>query len=222
MSDVSLRGAPLVRKLLAEGTGTALLLMMVVGSGIMAERLSGGNVAVALLANSLATGLGLYVLITLFGPVSGAHFNPLVSLAAALDKKVDRYTLLAYVLVQCIAAIVGVLAAHAMFALPLLQTSAHARSGMSQWFAEFIATAGLLLVIGVGVKRAASQVPALVACYIASAYWFTASTSFANPAVTIARALSDTFAGIYPLDVPGFLVAQLAGALSGWWLAKKL
>ena len=212
------------QRLLAEALGTALLLAIVVGSGIMGEQLAGGNTAIALLANSLATGAGLFVLIVLFGPVSGAHFNPAVSLVAALNRELPRTDLLFFVLAQLIGAIAGVWIAHAMFGLDLLQTSAKIRSGGAQWWAEFVATFGLVLTIAGATRKQQplALVAAMVALYITAAYWFTASTSFANPAVTIARAMTATFAGIRPLDVPGFIVAQCVGALSAAVCANLL
>jgi glycerol uptake facilitator-like aquaporin len=200
------------RRVVAEGLGTAFLLAVVVGSGIMAERLAGGNVALALLANALATGAGLAALILTFGPLSGAHFNPAVTLSEAWQGKLPRVHVLPYIAAQCAGAVAGVLMAHAMFALPLLAASQHVRAGPAQWFSEFLATFGLLaVIIGCSRSRPAST-PFAVAAYITAAYWFTASTSFANPAVTLARMLTDTFAGIRPADVPGFVLAQLAGA----------
>lgn len=195
----------------AEFIGTALLLTTVVGSGIMGERLADGNTAVALLANSIATGCMLYVLITLFGPLSGAHFNPLVSLRACLQKQLGAKSFAAYLSAQLLGAIAGVVLAHAMFELPLIQQSQHVRSGYGQWIAEAMATFGLLLVIGLGERFKREQIAALVASYITAAYWFTASTSFANPIVTVARALTDTFAGIAPSSVLWFVTAQVAG-----------
>jgi glycerol uptake facilitator-like aquaporin len=209
------------RKLAAEFLGAALLLAIVVGSGIMAERLAGGNVAIALLANTLATGAGLFALILLFGPVSGAHFNPVVTMAALFFGQLDRRTALLYVGVQVIGAFAGVAAAHGMFDMTLFSASQHVRTGLPQWWSEAIATFGLLGVI-IGCSRTQPErTPAAVACYIMAAYWFTASTSFANPAVTLARAASDSFSGIRPQDIPGFIVAQLLGAacaavLFGW------
>jgi glycerol uptake facilitator-like aquaporin len=192
--------------------GTAILLAMVVGSGIMGERLAGGNVAVALLANTLATGAGLVALILTFGPISGAHFNPAVTLADAAAKGLPWREVPAYVLAQGAGAFAGVAAANVMFELPVFSASTHVRAGHAQWFSEFIATFGLLAVIWGCSRRRSSAVPFAVGAYITSAYWFTASTSFANPAVTLARAATDTFAGIRPGDVPGFIAAQLAGA----------
>jgi glycerol uptake facilitator-like aquaporin len=198
----------LTRRLAAEGLGTALLLVAVVGSGIMAERLSGGNAALALLANSLATGGALVALIVTFGPISGAHFNPAVSVALAARGELKWAAALAYVAVQFAAAILGVLAAHAMFGLPLLEWSQKARPGLGQMWGEFIATFGLLAIVISCVASASRAVPYAVAAYITGAYWFTSSTSFANPAVTVARTFTDTFAGIGRGDVPGFLLAQ--------------
>lgn len=205
---------PLSRRLFAEALGTALLLATVVGSGIMAEKLSGGNVAIALLGNTLPTGAILVVLILIFGPLSGAHFNPAVSLAFALRGEFDWRDLAPYIAVQIAGGVAGVFAAHAMFDLPILQFSTHVRSGPPQWFAESIATFGLLLTILGCVAKAPQAVPVAVGLYITAAYWFTASTSFANPAVTIARALSDTFAGIAPAGVVAFIAAQVVGMLT--------
>lgn len=202
----------LSRKLAAEAIGTMLLLTAVVGSGIMAERLAGGNVALALLANALATGAALVVLITLFAPLSGAHFNPAVTLYFALRRDIAWPGALAYVLVQTVAAVAGVWLAHAMFALPVLEISTHLRDGPAQWLAEFTATFGLILTIAGGIRFASAAIPMLVGLYITAAYWFTASTAFANPAVTLARALTQSFAGIAPHSVPGFLAAQLLAA----------
>ena len=200
------------RRACAEALGTALLLAAVVGSGIMAERLSGGNVAIALLANTLATVGGLYVLIETFGPVSGAHFNPAVSLVMALRRELPWSALWAYTLAQLAGAACGAWLAHAMFDLPILQWSTHVRAGGGQWIAEATATAGLLLVI---LRAPAGRAAAMVAAYIGAGYWFTASTSFANPAAAFGRMLSDSFAGIAPASVPGFVAAQMAGALAG-------
>ena len=205
--------APLPRRLLAEGLGTALLLACVVGSGIMGVQLAAGNDAIALLANAAATAGALYVLIVVLGPVSGAHFNPAVSVAMRLRGELGGRDLLAYVLVQIAGAVAGVLLAHAMFDLALLQPGTRVRTGASQWLSEGVATFGLLLTILLGARHRPAAVPALVACWIFAAYWFTASTSFANPAVTLARALTQTFAGIRPVDVGGFVVAQLLGAV---------
>ena len=207
------------RRLLAEGLGTLGLLVTVIGSGIMAERLAGGNAAVALLANTLATVGGLYVLIEVFGPVSGAHFNPAVSAVMAWRGALPLVLLLPYVAVQLAGAAGGAWLAHAMFELPILQWSAKVRSGPAQWLAEVVATAGLLLVI---LRAAPSRVAAMVAAYIGAAYWFTASTSFANPAAAFGRMFSDSFAGISAADVPGFVVAQLVGAALGVVIHRAL
>jgi glycerol uptake facilitator-like aquaporin len=213
---------PLPERLLAEALGTALLLATVVGSGIMGTRLSAGNDGLALLANAAATAGALYALITVLGPTSGAHFNPAVSVVARLRGELDTRALLAFVAVQVVAAIAGVLLAHAMFGEPLWQPGTHARTGAAQWLSEGVATFGLVLVIRLGVRHRAAQVPALVAAWIFAAYWFTASTSFANPAVTLARSLTQSFAGIRPKDVAGFVAAQFAGALLGSWIAGRL
>lgn len=202
----------LSHRLLAEGLGTALLLAIVIGSGVMAERLAGGNVAIALLGNTVATVWGLYFLIHTFGPSSGAHFNPAVSLVMALRRELPWPDLVPYVAVQLLGAACGAWLAHAMFELPILQWSAKLRTGPSQWLAEAVATAGLLLVI---LRASEGRAPSLVAAYIGAAYWFTASTSFANPAAAFGRMFSDTFAGIAPSSVIGFVVAQLAGAMAG-------
>jgi glycerol uptake facilitator-like aquaporin len=210
-------------RLAAEALGTALLLAIVIGSGIMGERLAGGNVAIALLGNTLATGTGLVVLITVFGPISGAHLNPAVTLAFALRREIAWPLALAYVAVQVVAGIVGVWLAHAMFAEPILQVSTRLRPGPSQGVAEFVATFGLVGAILGSLRFRPDATPWVVGLYITAAYWFTASTSFANPAVTIARSLSDTFAGIAPVSAPLFIAAQLLGALTatvafGWLL----
>ncbi len=197
------------RKLLGEALGTLLLLAVVIGSGIMAERLSAGNVAIALLANALATVGGLYVLIEVFGPVSGAHFNPAVSLVMALRGELGWPLLTPYVLAQLGGALIGAWLAHAMFDLEIVQTSAKLRNGTGLWIAEGVATAGLLLVI---LRAPAARVAAMVACYIGAAYWFTASTSFANPAAVFGRMFSDSFAGIAPASAPAFVAAELVGA----------
>jgi glycerol uptake facilitator-like aquaporin len=199
----------LSQRLAAEGLGTALLLAVVIGSGIMGERLAGGNVAIALLANTLATVGGLYVLIEVFGPISGAHFNPAVSLVMAFRGALPKTLLVPYVLAQLLGAMLGAWLAHAMFDLSLLQFAAKVRSGTGQWIAEAVATFGLLLVI---LRAPPSRVAAMVAAYIGAAYWFTASTSFANPAAAFGRMFSDSFAGIAPGSVPAFVLAQLAGA----------
>lgn len=200
-----------MQKLLAEGLGTAFLLIGVVGSGIMGAALADGNTAVALLANAIATGCILYALITTLGPVSGAHFNPAVTLAFFLRGEIAAKDALFYSIVQILGAILGVWAAHLMFELSILQISTTDRTGVSQWFSEIIATFGLLLVIFGGLHHRGDAVPTLVAVYITGAYWFTSSTSFANPAVTIARGLSDTFAGINPAHIPMFIVMQIVG-----------
>jgi glycerol uptake facilitator-like aquaporin len=211
----------IARRALAEFIGTAFLLAAVVGSGIMAQRLAGGNAALALLCNTLATGAILIVIILVFGPVSGAHFNPAVSIAFALRGELPWRTMTLYIAVQVAGAIAGVWAAHLMFELPVWQFSAHVRSGPGQWLAEAIATFGLLLTI-FGLSRTPAAIPYAVGLYITSAYWFTASTSFANPAVTIARSLSDTFAGIAPHGVPAFLAAQGIGMLAALLVSKYL
>ncbi len=217
MSDLSLS-----RRVAAEALGTALLLATVVGSGIMAERLAGGNVAIALLANTLATGAALVALILTFGPVSGAHFNPAVTLACASRGAFSWRHVPAYVAAQVAGAFGGVATAHVMFGEALFSASQHVRSGPAQLVSEFVATFGLLAVIwGVSQHRSES-VPVAVGAYITAAYWFTASTSFANPAVTLARSASDTFAGIRPIDAPGFIVAQLLGALAATQLFRWL
>lgn len=200
------------RRIVAEAVGTALLLAAVVGSGIMGERLSSGNVAIALLANTLATGAMLVALILTFGPVSGAHFNPVVTLADAWQRGIEWRHVPGYIGAQCAGAFSGVAAAHVMFGAPIFTASRHARSGGAQIFSEFIATFGLLAVIWGCVRFRSAAVPFAVGAYIVGAYWFTSSTSFANPAVTLARSMTDTFSGIRSADVPGFILAQLAGA----------
>jgi glycerol uptake facilitator-like aquaporin len=212
----------LARRMAAEAVGTAFLLAAVVGSGIMAERLAGGNVAVALLANTLATGAVLVALILTFGPISGAHFNPAVTLADASQGGLRWSDVPAYLVAQIVGAFAGVAAAHVMFEAPLFFASRHVRAGGAQMFSEFVATFGLLAVIWGCARRRASAVPFAVAAYITAAYWFTASTSFANPAVTLARGASDTFAGIRPADVPAFIVAQLLGAAAATALFRWL
>jgi len=207
-------------RLASEGIGSLLLAATVIGSGVMAERLAAGNLAVALLANTAATVAVLATLIGLLGPVSGAHFNPAVSLIQAIRNVLPLRDAGAYALVQVLGCCFGAVLAHAMFELPLLQVSAHVRTGSAQWLAEGVATFGLLLVI-LGHRRAADA-PWMVAAWIGAAYWFTASTSFANPAITIARSLSDTFAGIRPADVPAFIAAQLIGAVLALQTAKLL
>jgi glycerol uptake facilitator-like aquaporin len=202
----------LARRIVSEGLGTAFLLAVVVGSGIMAERLAGGNVALALMANAIATGAGLIALILMFGTISGAHFNPVVTLSEAWQKNLPATEVLPYIGAQIVGAFAGVAAAHLMFGDPVFFASQHVRTGGAQWWSEFVATFGLIAVI-IGCSRSRPSVtPFAVAAYITSAYWFTSSTSFANPAVTLARSASDTFAGIRPGDAPGFIVAQLLGA----------
>jgi glycerol uptake facilitator-like aquaporin len=203
------------KRYFAELVGTAALLCAVIGSGIMAEQLAGGNVAIALLANTLATVFALYVLIETMGPISGAHFNPVVSLVLALRKDLGRHHLLGYVLAQLMGAALGAWLAHAMFELEIFQWSTKVRTGSAQWFAEAVATGGLLFVI---LRSPQGKASSIVACYIGAAYWFTASTSFANPAAAFGRMFSNTFAGISPADVPSFVIAQLVGGLLGWAL----
>ncbi|WP_265922585.1 aquaporin [Cupriavidus nantongensis] len=215
----------LARRLVAEGLGTALLVAIVVGSGIRAERLAAGDTALALLANSLATGAGLVALLVSLGPVSGGHFNPVVSLSALVQGTLAPRDALRYVLVQLAGGVCGVLAAHAMFGEPALAWSAQSRTGASMWWSEFVATFGLVGV-GIGTLRSRPQlVPFVVAGYITAGYWFTSSTSFANPALTLACALTDTFTGIRPQDVPGFVLAQIGGGLAATllfhWLCRK-
>jgi glycerol uptake facilitator-like aquaporin len=206
----------------AEAIGTAFLLAIVVGSGIMGERLAQRNMAVALLANSIATGAGLYALISIFGPVSGAHFNPVVSGVSVWDGRLARYHGIVYMLAQVSGAFAGVAAAHLMFGLPIIQVSANIRPTIGEGFGEFIATFGLVLVIFLALRYRVEAIPMLVAAFITSAYWFTSSTSFANPAVTLARAMTDTFAGISPSSVPLFILGQISGAVAaalfGRWL----
>jgi glycerol uptake facilitator-like aquaporin len=227
LAEISPERYGVLKRLAAEGFGTALLLAIVIGSGIMGERLAGGNVAIALLGNTLATGAGLVVLITVLGPISGAHFNPAVTLVDALRRQIGWGLAGGYVAVQVTGGVAGVWAAHAMFAEPILQISAKLRDGPSQAFAEFVATFGLIAAILGSVRFKPEATPTIVGLYITSAYWFTASTSFANPAVTVARALSDTFAGIAPSSAPAFIAAQLAGAIAasaacGWLLKPDL
>jgi glycerol uptake facilitator-like aquaporin len=222
-SNVAPSLAPsLAQRATAECLGTAFLLATVVGSGIMAAKLAGGNGAVALLCNTLPTGAILAVLILAFGPVSGAHFNPVVSVALVLRRELPANVAAVYVVAQILGGVLGVLAAHAMFELPLWQLSMTVRSGPGQWFAESVATFGLLLTIFGVSARSPGAIPYAVGLYITAAYWFTASTSFANPAVTIARALSDTYAGIAPAGVAAFIAAQLAGAAIAVPLARWL
>jgi glycerol uptake facilitator-like aquaporin len=210
------------RAVVAEALGSLLLFATVIGSGIMAEQLSGGNVAVALLGNTLATGAMLFVLITTLGPISGAHFNPAVSLVFRLRGEIRTSLLLAYVVAQFAGGIAGVWTAHLMFDLPILQFSEKARTGLGQWTGEFVATFGLLLTILGTLNARKDWVPASVALYIVAAYWFTSSTSFANPAITVARSFSNSFAGIAPADVAGFVVAQLAGAIAAFAVGRYL
>ena len=220
------RSPDLARRVVAEFVATAFLLATVVGSGVMAERLAGGNVAVALLANTLATGGSLLALILAFGPISGAHMNPAVTLADAAMGGLRRRDVLPYVAAQVAGAYFGVAVAHAMFELPVFTASHHVRAGAAQFLSEFVASFGLLATIWGVARRRAAAVPFAVAAYIVAAYWFTASTSFANPAVTLARAASDTFAGIRPADAPAFIIAQLLGAFAATllfrWLAPAL
>jgi glycerol uptake facilitator-like aquaporin len=216
----------LPRRLAAEALGTALLVATVVGSGIMAESLT-KDVALALLGNTIATGAMLVVLITILGPISGAHFNPAVSLVFALKRDLSSRDAALYVVAQVAGGIVGTMVAHLMFALPLLDQSMKARTGGAQWFAEWVATFGLVTTILAGIRFERAAVPWLVGLYITAAYWFTASTSFANPAVAIARSLTNTFSGIRPIDLPGFIAAQLLGAvcalaLIGWLLRESV
>ena len=218
--------ATLQGRFVAEFLGTAFLLAAVVGSGIMGDRLSGGNVAIALLANTIATGAALVALILAFGPISGAHFNPAVTLADAWQRGLPWRDVPAYLIAQILGAFAGVAAAHLMFVEPLFSASQHARSGGAQLFSEFVATFGLLSVIWGCVRVRSSAVPFAVGAYITAAYWFTASTSFANPAVTLARAATNTFSGIRPVDAPGFIAAQLVGAFAATaifrWLVPSL
>ena len=212
------------RQLAAEAVGTMVLLATVIGSGIMAERLAGGNVAVALLGNTIPTGAILYVLITIFGPVSGAHFNPAVTLAFAIRRQITARRALIFIVMQVGGGVCGAMLAHLMFEMPLLQLSQNVRTGGAQWLSEFVATFGLLMVIFGGLRWRPESIPMLVGLYITAAYWFTASTSFANPAVTIARSLTDSFSGIMPAHAPGFIIAQLAAACIapvalGWMFA---
>ena len=209
-----------MRRLLAEGLGSLLLTATVIGSGIMAERLANGNLAVALIANTGATVAVLATLIALLGPVSGAHFNPAVSLVQAFRRVLTWREASAYVLIQIVGCCSGALLAHAMFDLPLIQASLHARTGVPQWLGEVVATFGLLIIV-LGARRS-EDTPWMVAAWIGAAYWFTSSTSFANPAITIARSLSDTFAGIAPSHVPGFIAAQILGALAAIPVASLL
>jgi glycerol uptake facilitator-like aquaporin len=215
-------GPPLGRRIAAEGLGAFFLFACVIGSGIMAEHLSGGNDAAALLANTLATGAMLFVLITIFGPISGAHMNPAVSLVAASRGELAWVDAAAYIAAQLAFGILGAWAAHLMFDLPMLQVSVKARTGLGQWAGELVATFGLILTILGSVRFRREWVAPAVALYITAAYWFTSSTSFANPAITVARSLSNTFAGIAPRDVPLFIVAQLIGAFAAALVARQL
>jgi glycerol uptake facilitator-like aquaporin len=213
------------KRLAAEALGSGLLVAVVIGSGVMAERLAQGNIALALLANAVATGAALVVLITVFGPISGAHFNPVVSLAFALRRELSWRLALLYVAAQTAGACLGAIVAHAMFALPLVQVSTHARDGLAQAFSEGVATFGLILTIFGFLRFRPHDTAVAVGLYITAAYWFTASTAFANPAVTVARMLSDTFAGIAPASAPAFIVAQIAGmavalGLTHWLLTE--
>ncbi|MDA0241277.1 MAG: aquaporin family protein [Proteobacteria bacterium] len=216
----------LPRRLAAEGLGTAFLLATVVGSGIMGEQLSGGNIAIALLANAIATGAILVVLILIFGPISGAHFNPAVTLSFALQRKISVGHSILYVLVQCIAGLAGVAVAHLMFDLPILQFSTHHRTGVGNWSGEFVATFGLVATILGCVKWRPDSVPYAVGLYITAGYWFTSSTSFANPAATLSRAFTDTFSGIFPAHCSAFIIIQfvaasVATALFVWLLKDR-
>lgn len=212
----------MTRPILAEAVGSFLLFATVIGSGVMGESLAQGNVAVALLGNTIATGAMLFVLITMLGPISGAHFNPAVTLVFRLLGALDTRQALGHVAAQIAGGVLGVWAAHAMFGLPMLELSAKVRTGPGQWTGEAIATFGLVLTILGTLRHRAQAVPAAVALYITAAYWFTSSTSFANPAITLARSLSDTFAGIAPADAPAFIACQLAGAMLGLGLARLL
>jgi len=211
--------ADLPRRLIAEALGTALLLAVVIGSGVMGERLAGGNAAIALLANTLATVGGLYVLIEVFGPLSGSHFNPAVSLVMVVRGVLPRSNLVPYIVVQLVGAMLGAWLVHLMFDMKVFELAAKVRSGTGQWIAEGVATFGLILVI---LRAPAARVAAMVAAYIGAAYWFTASTSFANPAAAFGRMFSDSFAGIAPASVPGFVVAEIAGAMMALWLHGRL
>lgn len=210
------------RRLAAEALGTALLLVAVVGSGIMAQRLSGGNAAIALLANAIATGAALVVLISVFAPLSGAHFNPAVTVYSAMRCEMTWHMAGAYIFTQCVAAIIGVWITHAMFAMPLWEVSGNLRNGPSQWLAEFIATLGLLIIVAGAMRIEKPSTPMLIGLYITGAYWFTASTSFANPAVTLARIFTDSFSGIAPVSAPGFIAAQLAATAVAAMSLKRL
>jgi glycerol uptake facilitator-like aquaporin len=213
---------PLHRRLLAEGIGSAMLFATVIGSGIMAERLAGGNIAVALLGNTIATGAILFVLITMLGPVSGAHFNPAVSAVSAWRGDLRWRDAAAYSVAQLLFGIAGVWVAHLMFDMPILQIATHARTGIGQWTGETVATFGLILTVLGTVRHRPEWVSTSVALYIIAAYWFTSSTSFANPAITIARSMSDSFAGIAPIDIPGFIAAQFLGAAAATIIGSVL
>ncbi len=213
---------PLARRLAAEGIGSFFLFAAVIGSGVMAEALAGGNVAVALIGNTLATGAMLFVLITMLGPISGAHFNPAVSLVFASRGELPWRDAAAFIAVQLLGGVLGAWAAHLMFDLPILQYSIKARSGIGQWTGEALATFGLILTIIGTVRHRPAWVPASVALYITSAYWFTSSTSFANPAITVVRSISDSFAGIAPHDVPMFVLAQFIGAAAAALVSRAL
>ncbi|AOF92932.1 MIP/aquaporin family protein [Sinorhizobium sp. RAC02] len=213
------------RRLVAEALGTAILVATVVGSGIMADRLT-DDVAVSLLGNTIPTGAILFVLLSILGPISGAHFNPVVTIVFAVRREFEASAVAPYILAQIVGGVFGTLVAHAMFDLPIFQLSATVRTGSAQWIAESVATFGLLLTILGGLRFKIDAIPALVGFYITAAYWFTASTSFANPAVAIARSVTDTFSGIRPTDLPGFIVAQvfgalIAAALAGWLFAER-
>jgi glycerol uptake facilitator-like aquaporin len=212
----------LLRKIISEFLGTGFLVAAVVGSGIMGERLAAGNVAIALLANTIATGAALFALILTFGPISGGHFNPAVTFVDAMDRGVSWMVAACYIPAQCAGGICGAVAAHLMFGLPAISVSTHARSGSAQAFSEFVATFGLICVIWGCARQRSDMVAFAVAAYITAAYWFTSSTSFANPAVTIARSLSDTFTGIRPVDVPVFVAAQFVGAIAATFLFRWL
>jgi glycerol uptake facilitator-like aquaporin len=216
----------MARKLFAEWLGTFFLVAVVIGSGIMAERLAGGNIALALMGNTIATGAILVVIILIFGPISGAHFNPAVTFAFLLRRDIDKRTAAYYVILQILGGIAGAAVAHIMFELPLFEASVNVRTGISQWVAEFVATFGLVATIFGCIKARPEAVPYAVGLYITAGYWFTSSTSFANPAVTIARTMTDTFSGIAPVNAPAFILAQLIAAavvvwVFGWLLDEK-